>query len=491
MTTVCYNTIKWNSYLKNLEFCTLSNKLLTFWRVSTDVSLQYQHLDYNTDEIDGSKAYFTALEYTPPLGKEGIILALVALSNDLIWGVDTKTNCIIIRYLINMGQPISLITCTLNYIILGYQNIIKYYKLPILADIPEDLNLFKSQEQEVVIDSDILSYQTDWMKSNTLVMSRKGTLWCISYEEAMCVKIYSFLDIKDEIIQTKIVHKDYQNYSVKKIDFTKLKVEDVLINPEIKENQYYIISGHKSGIIRIWNLPEYSLNLQFEVITEELFCFDTTPNDLKLVASYSKYLRFFEIAQGRFLGKYKPISSKSFKHICFLPDGQYLFCIDLNNTIYLLKIEKFEPLLIQIHQILNLNGEIYQFRISPIDCYNYFLVNLENIFLYVYERKFTNVIKNLSYDNSVPQFSLREKLNLEEHLKSQFNISNNKNEIVYENFIFEFCTNDKNLIYCLSEGRKVVLIRNFEKQTFIKTISFPYSPINMTFSPKCFHNLSI
>jgi WD40 repeat protein len=159
-----------------------------------------------------------------------------------------------------------------------------------------------------------------------------------------------------------------------------------LINPEIKENQYYIISGHKSRIIRICNIPEYSLNLQFEVITEELFCFNTTPNDLKLVASYSEYLRFFEIAQGRFLGKYKPISSKSFKHICFLPDGQYLFCIDLNNTIYLLKIEKFD---------------------------------------------------------SVPQFALREKLNLEEHLKSQFNVDNNKNEIVYENFIFEFCTNDK------------------------------------------------
>jgi WD40 repeat protein len=485
--SVGYKILKWNCYLNNLEFCTLSNKIYTFWRVNTDVSLQYQHGDFNFEEIDGIKTYFTSLEYTPPLSERGIILTLVAISNDIIWGIDTKTNSVVIKYLTNIGTPIKFITCTLNYIILTYDNKIKYYKLPKLVDInSEELNLFVSSEQEITIDSDVLTYQTDFVKSNTLTLSRKGVLWCINYEEAISVKIYSFLDNKDEIVQTKIVQKDYQYYSVKKIDFNNIKIaEDVFNNHEIKENEYYLISGHKNGLLKIWNIPEYALLMQFEVITEELLGFDTAPNDLKLVASYTEYLRFFDIGLGKFLGKYKPISSKSFKHINFLPDGQYLFCIDVNNTVFLLKIEKYEPLLIQIHQLFNLSSEIYQFRINPIDCYNRFLINLENIYLYVYERKFTNVIRGLSYDNSVPQFSVLDKFNVEEYLKKEYNTGGSyiPGQILYENFIFEFCTNDKSIAYILSEGRKLVLIRNFEKQAIIKTIQFPYSPISMTFSP--------
>jgi WD40 repeat protein len=481
--SVGYKLLKWNSYLKNLEFCTLSDKLYTFWRVNTDASLQYQHGDFNFEEIDGLKNYFTTLEYTPPISNNGIILTLISISNDTIWGVDTKTNCVVIKYITNIGTPVKFMTCTLNYIILSYENKIKYYKLPKLVDIStENFNLFTAHEEELTIDSDILTNQTDFLKSNTLVLSKKGVLWCINYEEAVCVKIYSFLDMKDEIVQCKIVQKDYQYYSVKKIDFSQLKLEDV-VNTEISENKYYLISGHKNGLIKVWNIPEYSLNLQFAVITEELLCFDTSPNDLKLVASYTEYLRFFEISNGKFYGKYKPISSKSFKHICFLPDGQNMFCIDLNNTIFLLKIEKYEPLLIQIHQLFNLTGEIYQFRINPIDCYNRFLINMENIFLYVYERKFTNVIRNLSYDNAVPQFSVLDKFNIDEYLKKEVNIDHRSGEVLYENFTFEFCTNDKSIVYLLSEGRKLILIRNYEKQAIVKNITFPYNPISMSFSP--------
>jgi WD40 repeat protein len=289
------------------------------------------------------------------------------------------------------------------------------------------------------------------------------------------------MDNKDEIVCVKIIHKDYQYYSIKRIDFNELKMEE--ISPEVKDNQYYLLTGYKNGFIKLWSIPEYTLVMQFEVVTEELISLDTTPNDLKLVASYSEYLRFFDLHEEKFIGRYKPITSKAFKHIVFLPDGEYLIAVDLNNTVLLLKIESYNPLLIQIHQLFNVNGDIYQFRLNPLDCYNKFLINLQNIYLCIYSRKFTNVIKNLSYDSSVPQFSLHDKFNVEEFLKKEYPIEINKNEIVYESFKFEFCTNDKNLLYILSEARKLVIIRNFEEKTNVKTITFPYSPINMQVSP--------
>ena len=110
------------------------------------------------------------------------------------------------------------------------------------------------------------------------------------------------------------------------------------------------------------------------------------------------------------------------------------------------------------------------------------MINLQNVYLCVYYRKFTSVIKNISYDNSVPQFFLHDKFSVEEYLKKEITMNINKNEILYENFIYDFCSSDKNLVYILSEARKLVLIRNFEEKVIIKKISFPYSPINFTIS---------
>ena len=153
--TVDYFTIKWNQYITNLEFTTLSFDLYTFWRVnSSDVSLQYQHGDYDQGLVEGKKVFFTCMEYTPPLSLGCVILLLVAKSDGEIWGIDTKTNSVNIKYTTALGSVfidkniIRNVICSLKYITIISDNFIKIFKLPFLKEIKHDnLNLFINKEE--------------------------------------------------------------------------------------------------------------------------------------------------------------------------------------------------------------------------------------------------------------------------------------------------------------------------------------------------------
>jgi hypothetical protein len=80
--------------------------------------------------------------------------------------------------------------------------------------------------------------------------------------------------------------------------------------------------------------------------------FETAPNDLKLIAYYNTgTLRFFDIGKSRFLGKYKALSNEHYKHVRFLPDGKHIFLVDSFGTFLLMKIERWEPIAVQLHQV--------------------------------------------------------------------------------------------------------------------------------------------
>ena len=69
-----------------------------------------------------------------------------------------------------------------------------------------------------------------------------------------------------DIIQLKLISKDFQNYALRKIDFDNLKLEEV--GPEMKQHEYFLLTGHKNGKIRLWSIPEYSMQMTFDVVTE-------------------------------------------------------------------------------------------------------------------------------------------------------------------------------------------------------------------------------
>lgn len=143
--TIKMFSIKWNKFLKNLEFSTLSPQSFTFWRLNSNVTLQYQNGDFNEKMLEKKK--FTCIDFTPPLSCNCTVLLLIGLSNGEIWGVDTKTNSVAIKF--NSKQDfnsnsISYIICTIRYVTVISQNVVKYYMFPslrLITLIPEILNM--------------------------------------------------------------------------------------------------------------------------------------------------------------------------------------------------------------------------------------------------------------------------------------------------------------------------------------------------------------
>lgn len=131
--TMTMFSIKWNKFLSNLEFSSLSSELYTFWRLNSNVTLQYQFGDFNEKLLE--KKTFTCLEFSPPLSFNCTVLLLLGLSNGEIWGVDTKTNSVAIKYNVKqdyLGKAVTYLFCTIRDITVISSNIIKYYKLPSL-----------------------------------------------------------------------------------------------------------------------------------------------------------------------------------------------------------------------------------------------------------------------------------------------------------------------------------------------------------------------
>ena len=91
-------------------------------------------------------------------------------------------------------------------------------------------------------------------------------LWYIDYQEKANVRLHTNIDEDSEIIQVKVINKDFQYYALRNIDYESLKLEEV--SPEFKKNEYFVITGHKNGKLRLWSIPEYAIMSVFDTVTE-------------------------------------------------------------------------------------------------------------------------------------------------------------------------------------------------------------------------------
>jgi hypothetical protein len=240
-------------------------------------------------------------------------------------------------------------------------------------------------------------------------------------------------------------------------------------NKEEEDDVYYIITLHKNNEIKVWSIPDYNLMYNFETINEEIKSIDSSLDELFFVVSYnSNNIRFFN--NEKFLGKFNTEKLGSYSPVILikiLSDSKYIYLIDESNTIYLIFLEQKEPLVIQFHKITKLSYPIKDFNTSNIDCYNLFYVNIQNLYIHIYYRKYTNVIKNNNnFNGNTPEFYIKDKIHLIECFMGHKNITNNI--IVY----FSLDIKQKNLIFILSKRNKMIIVRNFENHTNIKNILF-------------------
>jgi hypothetical protein len=309
-----------------------------------------------------------------------------------------------------------------------------------------------------------IDYDKHSKNDETIVLSSKGLLYYVNYVENATIKIFHFLIENSPIIQLGIIRKTYDKYEIKNNfdSFSESNNSDDDIDDNNNKQRmkvllqnYFIITAHKNGSIKIWSIPEYILLYNFETINESIITFDTAKNNFVFCVSYStNTVRLFN--NHKVVGKFKSHhldSYSNFNYVKFLPDEKYLFLIDSLNSMFLVYIEKFEPLMIQYHTIMKLKQDIISFNLSVVESYNIFYFNIQNVYLLIYNRKFTNLMKQTSYEGTVPQFYMQEKFHLPEYF-SQFVDNNNNHLLKGEKYQIEFSTNsiESKLIYIFSQA---------------------------------------
>ena len=476
-----YHSIKWNIYLQNLEFTTIGDQAITFWRInSTDGSLQYQEANFNFEKFLYLK--ILSIEFLPPIYHINTIIMLLGCSHGKILAFDTRTNsCLFIYDNILFDYNINFIFANYSYVTFIGNNYLKYFFIDFKKE-NDITNFFQSHPgnfNKLSFDSEIISFDFDKNNnSDALIMTKKGLIHYINFKENSTVKLFHFINSQSIILQVKIMKKSYDKYLINENPFD-YNMNDNNNEENEKENllnlreNYFLISSHSDGSIKIWTIPENILLYNFETVNEQILYFDVAINDLLFAVSYTdNTVRFFnnEKLLGKFFSQHLT-SYAPFKYIKFFPDSKYLYLIDTSNIMFLILVEKYEPLLIQYHKIMSLDYDIVDFNISNVECYNKFYFNIQNVYLYVYNRKFTNIMKNLSFENSVPQFYVQDKFGMIDYFK-QKGIKNNRNPI--EKFTISFSTNinEKSFIYLLSQGNKQLIIRNFETHVIENIIDF-------------------
>ena len=449
--------VEFNKYITSLEFCTLSNKLITLWRINPfEQKLEYQNVSLKTKNDNNFE--YTAVNYLQTNFNE-MILLLIGCSNSNVICVDSKTNNeLYIFNNINNNKKINEIISNSDMLCFISDNKIKYCNISSI--LKQILNIEKYFEQmkftELFFDSEIQSINHNYIKGlDLLLLTKKSILYYTNLSENISIKLFSFIQRENIIINVKIIKKKYNK------DKNSVNEDDI----------YYIITLHKNNEIKVWAMPYYNLIYNFETINEEIKSLDTALDELFFVVSYnSNNIRFFY--NEKFLGKFNTENLGSYSPIILikiLPDWKYIYLIDESNIIYLIFLEQIEPLVIQFHTISKISYPIKDFNISSIDSYNLFYVNIQNLYINIYNRKYTNIIKNNkenTFAKNTPEFYIKDKMHLTEGFMGHKNIDNNL--IIY----FSLDIKNKNLIFILSKRNKMIIIRNFENHTNIKNVLF-------------------
>lgn len=341
----------------------------------------------------------------------------------------------------------------------------------------------------------------------------------------------------NEIVCVRVVNKNIKQTSLRKIDFKSGKLEDLTELPynnsnngnncnssnnnimnmlQTQNTEYYLITAEKYNGIKVWSFPNNRLIQEFEIINEELTAMEISPNDLIIAASFnSGNMRFFKIDNNNtdknnqnnaFLGKFKSVSYEYITMFKFLPDGKFIFAVDNASNLFLLKLENFSPLMIQLHLISNIQGEISSFNCCCLESYNKFGVLVANQNYQIFNRKYTNILKNLSYDSSIPQFYLYDKTELYDEfrtVKEKYNkniknnntsnngFTSNDNTLNAPNtpstskelFFSDFCPRNKNIIYFSSFAHQLIIAKDYFNHVIVKAIPLNYNPMYFNISP--------
>jgi hypothetical protein len=89
------NDMRWNIYIgDSLEFVTIAERTYHFWKITPNLTLQYQEGDFGKkkDGFTSRDDKFTCCEFAVPMPDQITVYLLLGLNNGYVWVNDTRCN---------------------------------------------------------------------------------------------------------------------------------------------------------------------------------------------------------------------------------------------------------------------------------------------------------------------------------------------------------------------------------------------------------------
>lgn len=152
----------WNYFLKNLEFATWNDTQYYFWKVTDELSLQYQEgskdFQIRSEDVkeyeksvqavklgkEAPQATITTIQFAYPIPNLQTVFLLIGLSNGYVWSVDSRTNSLTSQIKISDSE-ITKIEAKQRHIVVAKagDNNLSCWKIPEITELArKSYNLF-------------------------------------------------------------------------------------------------------------------------------------------------------------------------------------------------------------------------------------------------------------------------------------------------------------------------------------------------------------
>ena len=185
------------------------------------------------------------------------------------------------------------------------------------------------------------------------------------------------------------------------------------------------------------------------------------------------------------------------KYAKFYEGGRFCIFVDeFKCNLYLITFDSYEPLTIKSKQIpyIRINGldKIFINRVEPFYTFGV-SNNLGQIF--IYERKYANLIQSLNLENDTPIYEIKDYLNMNEiklaeiKLKEDsINLCQNENKInnneIYYGLRIKDIDKEKHYLYIFNYKYNVLYVRDCKNKIMVDAIQINSPVYNFVFEKK-------
>ena len=496
---IFYDMILNNFTEYKIEFCFCSNDSYKIYKLQYIDEIKLIEEEHYM-KFDNKK--IISFEFLPAIGYTATLCLLISFEDKNLYLINGDLNEIIHIY--NFDFIVNKIICSLFFINLISDISIKFYPLSntknILLNDMKDLKhdiLNENIKKEIKHESKIISTEIDINDSTgrALLFTERGYLYYDFYPERKKIKLYGF-NSEEKYITNCLVIKNYSS--------------DI---SEIKKNSHFIVTSLKGGYIKIISIPSFDLIYEFREKNAEINYLLSIPDKTLFLIFYDNGLmKCFDTKKCKFTGiiniseiiGVEDNKKNLIKYAKFYEGGRFCIFVDeFKCDLYLITFDSYEPLTIKSKQIpyIRINGldKIFINRVEPFYTFGV-SNNLGQIF--IYERKYANLIQSLNLENDTPIYEIKDYLNMNEIKLAEFklkedsiNLCQNENKInnneIYYGLRIKDIDKEKHYLYIFNYKYNVLYVRDCKNKIMVDAIQINSPVYNFVFEKNIQDNVFI